>query len=57
MTSLMSLLPVKMTSESDLVAQRLEFSQALDTKGRTFNINVTAGIFSFSRYIRKFFFK
>ena len=48
MTSLKSLSPVKMNTRSDLLTQCLEFSQALEAKGRTFNLTITAGDFSFS---------
>ena len=44
----MSLSPVKMaTSKSDLMTQCLEFSQALENKGRTFKLAIQAGQFSF----------
>ena len=44
----MSPSPVKMTSGSDLLTQCLEFSQALEQKGRAFNLKVTVGNFSFT---------
>ena len=44
----MSLSPVKMaTSKSDLMIQCLEFSQALENKGRTFKLAIQARQFSF----------
>ena len=48
MTLLMSPSSVKMTAESDLLKQCLEFGQALDAKGRTFSLKVNVGTFSFS---------
>ena len=44
----MSPSPVKMTSGSDLLTQCLEFSQALEQKGRAFHLKVTVGNFSFT---------
>ena len=44
MTSLKSLSPVKMNTRSDLLTQCLEFSQALENKGRTFKIAIQAGL-------------